>query len=583
MILDNLIKNCEFDFSKASRNIKTTILTLSTLMIATNSMSATAASPGDSFLHDEQSKYSQSMQSESHTGTLDTWNYMLNRTAPDDAGAQYLDGMENMGVVHTPITFSEYLELANPHDGTGKVEVFRNPLSKDGIVVMATNETIKRNNVFESLFAHEKYELSKYEGRAFKGLLAEYNEWQEQDIDREAIRALQKEAIEKVNLVVGGLENDSMKEKFGLKARRDLTGGFSARSFEVLRVAISGLKDGVARNPGGKFYFDDGNAKVNVSSLYSGGANAHKVSMAVEAMRDTAELATDINPQAKEFLTKDFFPIDRDLISELSHEERVSTSNANTLIHEVFHGVISYSTNSAQPSLMFNAFNQAYNSQNPDSDDSKLQIGKVSIYDMGAYRLNHESTCDMAAMTIAASGADEASWEYVKLIQQSIRKKSYIDGNILAPTDNPNYEIDIREINPNEPDADRDFFQNHDVAFLVNGWVLALEDARNGDDPNNLLSLASEPVKMGMAIQFANAVVLKDLEQMTNNWELLPKDQYDELLDRGVELMQDYVKSNEFKSTIEALNTVEHEPQLGLKNEMFAKHEDPKVLSKMKI
>ncbi|MGR5555921.1 hypothetical protein ACQKQC_06425 [Vibrio fortis] len=546
-------------------------------------MSAIAASPGDSFLNDEQSEYSQSIQSENHTGALDTWNYMLNRTAPDDAGAQYLDSMENMGAVQTPITFSEYLELANTDERAGKVEVFRNPLSKDGIVVMATSETDKRNGFFESLFAAEKYELSKYEGRAFQGLLAEYNEWQEKDIDRDAVEELRKEAIEKVNLVVGGLENDNMKEKFGIKARRDLTGGFSERNYEVLSVAIGGFKSGVARNPGGKYYFDDGNAKVNISALYSGGANAHKVSMAVEAMRSTAEIATDISPQAKEFMTKDFFPIDRDLISELSQEERTSISNTNTLIHEVFHGVISYSTNSAQPSLMFNAFNQAYNSENSNDLSSKLKIGKVSIYDMGAYRLNHESTCDMAAMTIAASGADEASWEYVKLIQQSIRKKSYIDGNILAPTDNPNYEIDVREINENEPNADRDLFQNHDVAFLVNGWVLALEDARNGDDPNNLLSLASEPVKMGMAIQFANAVVLKDLEQMTNNWESLPKEQYDELLDRGAVLMQDYVKSNEFKAVIQAINTVEHEPQLGVSNEMLAKYEEPSTLPKMKI
>ncbi|CAH7172453.1 conserved exported hypothetical protein [Vibrio chagasii] len=583
MILDNLIKSCEFDFSKASRNLKTTILTLSTLMIATNSMSATAASPGDSFLDAEQSSYAQSMQSESHTGTLDTWNYMLNRTAPNDAGAQYLDSMENMGMVQTPITYSEYQKLANTADSSAKVDVFRNPLSKDGIVVMATSQTVKRNNIFESLFTSDKHDLSKHEGKATYGLIEEFNAWQDQKIDNETFKELRGEAIEKVNLVVGGLANDNMKEKFGVKARRGLTGGFENRSFEVIDAAIGGLKDGVARNPGGKFYFDDGNAKVNVSALYSGGSYSLQASMAIEAMRDTAELSTEISPQAKEFMTKDFFPIDRDLISELSQEEKIKISNTNVLIHEVYHGVISYSTNSAQPSLMFNAFNQAYNSDTSGDLNSRLKIGKLNALNMGAYRLNHESTSDMAAMTVAASGADEASWEYAKLLQQSLRKQSYLTSSIIKPTDNPNYQIELSNIDLSKVDVDKDVLRNHDVSFLVNGWVLALEDARNGDDPNNLLSLASEPVKMGMAIQFANAVVLKELNQMTNNWESIPKEQYDDLIVKGSEIMQDYVKSNEFKSVMEAINTVEHEPQLGASNEMLAKFEEPKTLSKLKI
>jgi hypothetical protein len=192
----------------------------------------------------------------------------------------------------------------------------------------------------------------------------------------------------------------------------------------------------------------------------------------------------------------------------------------------------------------------------------------------------------MAAMTIAASGADKASWELTKLIQQSIRKQSYLDGMIHAPTKDANFEMDIGKISSsvaNNPNAATNLFQNHDVSFLVNGWVLALEDARNGDDPNNLLALASEPVKMAMAIQFANAVVLGELKQTTNNWQSLPKAQYAAFVDKGSELMHDYVKSDEFKSVMSAINTKEHEPKLTVSLDMSSDYEEPKSKSQMKL
>ncbi len=565
MKLDNLIERCEFDFSRASKAIKDTVLTVAMVVSSANAMAA-PSNVAEEYLQKEQASFTESIEADSNQ--LSAWNYMLERNGPDDAGSAHLDKMEAMGAIQTPITFSEYAELANPEEGDFKVDVFRNPLAKDGIIVMSTSTFYEKMNAFEALFEEPQFNIRPDADALNAKTLGEWNEWRQNKPTLEETRALKSELNERIMDVVGGLDNMNMKYKFGTRALGNVVGGYDSASYMLLKDSVGGFNSGVAMNGGSSAYFDDGNAKITMSALYSGGSSAMQWGEVLPVIQENIDSRSTVEPYVADFIKKDLLPIDREAATEMPMEDKLKVANTITLMHETFHGVLSYSTSSAQPSMMFNAFNQAYNDNLSDTTD--LSIGKVHVFDMGAYRLNHESACDMAALTIAASGASDQEWEYAKFLNESIRKQSFVDNHLFSKGTDSDYTINpnnVKRLGVEEFD-DANFMANHDVAFLVNGWAIALDEARNGEDPNNLLALANEPLKLGMAVQYANAVVMSDLAEMTNDWESMPKDQYEAFVLAGTEKMQEYVQSAEFAHVLESLDTEAFEPNLGMNAEL---------------
>ncbi len=565
MNLDRLIEKCDFDFSKATRSIKETVLTVAMVVASSNAM---AVDQVNEYLQVEQSSYNESLQIDNSNAEVSRWNYMFERNAPDSAGVDYLDKMEARGVVQTPITFAEYFEVANPNDEQdAKIEVFRNPLSKDGIIVMSTSTFHERMNPFEALFAESKSAPSELNDNFRVSMREEFDEWREVPADLSEFTELRKQMDDRIMEVVGDLDNLNMREKFGSRALRGLTGGYDNRKFEVMGAALAGLRSGIARNPGGSLYFDDGDTKINVQSLYAGGSSVAKWRENMQVLKDTIQDRPDTQQYIVDLIKTDSVSIDWEQVDDISTEDGVQIANAMTLVHEVYHGVLSYSTNSSQPSHMYNAFMQAYNQNQDESRD--LSIGKLHIDDMGAYRLNHESACDMAALSIAASGASDAEWEFVKASNEAMRKMSFVDNHLIMKGQEEDYIIDPSKLPDVKGQAvgefmDADFLANHDVAFLVNGWIDALDSARQGNDPNNLLALANEPLKLGMAVQYANAVVMSDLVDITNDWSSMPKDQYVEFLAVASDRMTEYVQSADFAMVLSELDTAPYEPELNV-------------------
>lgn len=207
-------------------------------------------------------------------------------------------------------------------------------------------------------------------------------------------------------------------------------------------------------------------------------------------------------------------------------------------------------------------YNQAFNLHGSGAD-KPLGMSKGLTTDMGAFRHTVESNSDMASIAIVASGASDSEWEYAKLLQQTLRKNSLFGREVYQKSESGRYTMDLSKVSKRVLSGDADdsgVWQNHDVAFLTVGWSRAYDDARNGDDPNNLMDLPSNPVKLSIASYMAATVVMKELSVMTNDWQYLDTADYTKFNERGAEIMHDFVKSPEFNQMIQKLDTSTLEP-----------------------
>lgn len=568
MILDDLVKKCEFDFSKASVMLKKTILTVATAATLATNPAFAKQDVYQEYLDEQRASYSQEIDSlsASQTKIMKGWEYLADKIKPDENGSKYLDKLEAEGKVQTPITYAEYSEIANKDfSDDGRIVAFRNPLSKDGIIVHGSRRSSVEVGFFEKMVREPEIEYKSEYSEMQKIYVENVNAYKDVSPSKPSSE-YRKEAFEIIKGLTSGLKNDNIVNKFGNRARKSLTGGFAVRSYDVLSEFSGDLEAGLSRNGGSPYFFNDGETKINLGILYCDGTNTKQYIEIFDGVSGGLKGVEDGTYLDQKFIESDQLPIDRDLIATLSFEEEEEVHNATTLMHEVFHGITNSSTNSSQPSILRAAFQNTYNTTDFSSfkaNDITLDEGNAAKFS-GSYFRTFESRSDMAMMTIAAAGMTDAQWELAKLSQQALRKQRVITGNVVKNNVEPNLKMSYEGMSEKEAEklTDGNSMEPHDIAMLSNGWVIALDKARKGEGNTYLLELASDPVKLAMSVTIADAMVARDLSRMTNDWTSIPSEEYSSLVQKGTESMLSVINSQEFQSIVKNLDTSALEPSL---------------------